>query len=606
MILEIKVLSGTRKGESLTLLSDESDNNDVPFILETEAIEFNLITDKVFDSVNLLIEDYSIRLNPKFTAENKLKGYLASPSFKDGRLESLFYNYFGLAIIHLETEIDGRFNISQLGKIDVLARKASVEQVESMIQFIVSVGEEELLRARGVTRKGAELDPLGTETPTKLIEQLEKSLIELEKILPYIVHSPISTLANRLSSVRVSPNLDIQEQGISWLLENLSVLHENDDSDSTIFSWNGRRLTANSIQAPVMFENSDIYENRIILGYVDNLLSFVSELIKGLTISPVSYELNNYDGYVSFFSSVAAKLLAKNSSQINRVRSIQSRLRLVRHTLVSRLGITKSDITLPKFTPKVRSNRYYSSIFRLIHLWHQSSRINWRSHKLLLAINNIPKLFELYTVLITYKWLSEVGEESLERNYRPFWQGKLDQLEIKLWYEPTYWMPGHINHEGTLFNTQNKTLANTLADSPGKVRFGKYSNRRPDLVLEINDSSNQTNLIILDSKYTTSKLAYERYLPECIVKYVHGIGSINNSQIVKGMFILYPSRQGNNSSFLDFHSYPFNIHEKTRQIPMLGAQGLPLGIENDNHIKKIGDLLGASLKAFNLESAAPN
>ena len=393
-------------------------------------------------------------------------------------------------------------------------------------------------------------------TPKKLIEQLDKNLHELENALPYIVHSPISTLSSKLASVTPRGNVDIQEQGISWLIENLSVLQETNEVDLTILNLQGKKLTASTLHAPVMYENTDVYENRILLGYIDSLINFISELVDGINEFEKGTELNTHEGYLSFFSSIVTKIFNKESSQLGRVKNIRNRARLIRRTIANRLRLTKSDMSLPKFTPKVQANRYYSVLFRTIHNWYQNNTINWNSQKILLAINNIPKLFELYSVLVTSRWLSLNGIESNDKKQLPFWKGEVWGLQINFWYEPTYWSPGHIKTNGDIFASQNKTLLTAISDKPGKIRAGRFAKRIPDLVLEVVNSNGEKNLIVLDSKYTNAKLAFEYHLPDCIIKYVHGISSKANPSVVKAMFILFPDKSSE-YSFLDFHAYPF-------------------------------------------------
>lgn len=77
-------------------------------------------------------------------------------------------------------------------------------------------------------------------------------------------------------------------------------------------------------------------------------------------------------------------------------------------------------------------------------------------------------------------------------------------------------------------------------------------------------------------------LAYNTYLPECTIKYAHGLGASDNSMLVHSMVILFPDRD-NGGAFLDFHAYPFNLMGKYPQFPALGALGLSIGKNNQRH-----------------------
>ncbi|TNZ29962.1 hypothetical protein CGK50_24845, partial [Vibrio parahaemolyticus] len=56
----------------------------------------------------------------------------------------------------------------------------------------------------------------------------------------------------------------------------------------------------------------------------------------------------------------------------------------------------------------------------------------------------------------------------------------------------------------------------------------KYSHRCPDIVIEVRNENKPSKLIVLDAKYTYPTLAFSKYLPECTMKYVHGIHNRSN------------------------------------------------------------------------------
>jgi len=605
-MLELRILTGQRRNERIVLdpKSQVRTTTSLPYLLELEAVELTLSPENIelVTHAKVLLEDTTIELSPVYCDENNLVAFRASPSRKDGRMQALFYNYFGVAILYAEIHYKSSIELIELGQLEVLARKASVEQVESMVEFIISTNEDTLLRARGATRRKAGVIDESAKSPQRLLEQLENSVDNIEELLPYILQSPISSLSTKMEILPGSPELDLQEQGIAWLGENIGVLEPCDDPESELLRWQGQSLQARETQASVMFENRDIYENRIVLGYIESLLEFTSEVMHGVSETNKCVSLNSHDGYLSFFATVASRLLSSAATQLLKAQVIHERLRAIRHVMCSYLSVRVADRSYPRFTPKVRANRHYSALFRSIHEWYLGAKLDWSAHKLLLAIDNIPKLFELYSILVVRNWCQEHGREVSE-NRDALWMGEIDGFNVELFYEPKYWMVGHVNQSGMIFNTENRKLNSAKNDRVGKVRTGKYEHRSPDIVLAITRKGRKPSLLILDAKYTDKQLAFETHLPECVMKYVHGIASTATPSLVASMFILFPDG-GGDGGYFDFHAHPFGVFGSSPQLPMLGAQGLSFGVNGREHHEDVSKLLNAALtnldREFNL------
>ncbi|MFS8173566.1 hypothetical protein [Vreelandella titanicae] len=585
MLLELEILDGVRKGQKIKLNSNLDTTDKIPYVLETEAIIFKLSLDQEVSGAKLVVGNTEINLLPTLGIKNE---YIANPNRTErGGYESLFFNYLGIAIFYVQLEGEAISSFEEVGQIEVLARKASVEQVQSMINFIMTSEEDDLLSMKGPTNRSAVLEKKEGEKPQKLIEQLEENLRLLKLQLPYILNAPLSALSSKLQVRPGSPGVDTSDQGMAWLTENLSVLQPADAPDSATLEYQGEFYIAEEIQTSVVYENKDIYENRILHGYIDNLLRFTNKLLLGYDKARASTSLNHYEGYVSFFSAMSQWIKEKNSVHIKRVQNIQHEIRVIQKMLSQKIPIREIDLSLPRFTPKVRANRQYTILFRSIHDWYQGGYINWGNQKLLLAISNIPKLFELYSVLLTKKWCSLNCSEIIhDQNF--FWRGYINGHSVKLHYEPEFWMSGHVKVTGDIVNTHNHNLHASVNDEKGKRRFHRYAKRSPDIVLEIEKKDGELLLVVLDAKYTTQKLAFERDLPMCIVKYVHGLGSWRNQHLVKAMIIVFPHKKG---EYHDFHASPFDVNGITPQFPLLGVQGLNLSETSTDQNEYIHNLL---------------
>ncbi|MEY8240316.1 MAG: DUF2357 domain-containing protein [Cycloclasticus sp.] len=588
MRLYMEVLNGKRKGQVIDLCSyaDKRQNNGViPYVLETEAISFNLLTDKTYDSVGLILENITYPFSFKGESVDDKYLYNLTPSFqKNGQYEALFYNYFGLAALAILFDDSGSVDLEEVAPFEVLARKISAEQAAKMIEFILSETNGDLNRAFGATRLGAK-SVEGGEEPNKLLEQLIYNLNILEELSPYILNNPLSTLSSH-TMLRDGRHVNqIQEQGVAWLIENLSVLEETDSSEQAHVVLGNTYYEATELQTSVMKEHTDIYENRVIHTYINGLLNFTKELQDGYLKQDSNTVGNQHGGYISFFSAMASSIHNVNRKNLSLIESCQERLRSLKSLYDIHIPIKGIDDAMPRISPKIKANRHYLNLYRSIIGWYQNNQVSWESQKMLLAINGIPKLFEYYTALRLKKWCVLNGETSKGSLDGEMWSGNINGNSITLHYEPVYWMAGH-EKAGGIVNTENRSEAVALRDSTGSSRrYSAFSHRSPDLVLTIKKTDQYSKLIVLDAKYTSPKLAFSTYLPECTMKYLHGITDQAGNSIVTSMIILHP---GSNDSFRDFHDFRFGVFSDKPQSPVIGAQSISiLNANNEQGLNKL-------------------
>lgn len=575
MRLEFEILSEPRRGRVVTLDQDNPIPGRLPWVLETEAFRITLTTEESCEAASLVFDSVVIELSPD---DESGRSFSILPQRSDrGMLKGLFYNYIGVAVCCVEV-VQGTDRIfDEVGSVEVLAKKASAEQVHQMIDYILAIDEADQLHSKSPTRRRAGIDREFGERPIRLIEQLAEAVRILQDQTPYLVGSPISALKTRHEILDGAAVRDLGEEDITWLANNLSVLEDASDPENAVLKHQGRLYQAREIQSTVLHENTDLYENQIIHGYVDSLLRFVHQLLEGYQHEEKSLTLNHYDGYVSFFDVAQDWLSKKNQTHIARLKKLKSDI-LELQALMNRLiPVRKIDRSLPRFTPRVRSNRHYAVIFRAAHEWYQGAKIDWGFEQMLLSITNIPKLFELYCTLMVRQWLITrygvgVGHrQSISSDSDLVWEGEVETGYLRMRYEPHYWMPGHGNHRGLIANTEIRTINRARTDGPGVRRTGEFLRRTPDISLEFTDSEQLLKVVVLDAKYTRQQLAFDNHLRDCTFKYVHGLGSTANRLLVQGVFILHPHEQ---TEYCDFHAQPFGVFGHHPQLPMLGILGL--------------------------------
>ena len=577
MKLYAEILNGKRKGNSFRLpLVGDSDVEAIPYLLETEAVAFHLKTDEPYDQVELLLEPFNYRLHQQINGDASYTYSLLPDKNAQGYYAALFFNYFGLASLAIKIAKGEDVVTYEVRSFEVLARQLSADQAEKMLAYLLESTESDLLKALGGTRLGANPNELG-DSPEKLLEQLIHHISLLEDIVPYIAHRPLTALTARAELVDGASIDAIDENGVGWLLENLSVLEETDDPVKAHIENDGIYLSAAELQTTVIREDTDILENRVLHGYVRSMQELVHELLSGYQASEYPSSSHSYDGYISFFTAMQKWIGKLTSIRIESLRDCELRLRKLGSTLSRYLPVRQDVIGIPKFSQRIKSNTHYLTIFKSASNWYQRNKIDWRTHQMLLAINSVPKLWEYYTVVRVQRWCKRFGESG-PLSHDSLWSGYFENWSAHLYYEPCYWMTGHQNVGNDLIvNSQLRSADQARQDHLGITRQGKFSHRAPDIILELRPPKNSnitTKLLAFDAKYTSRKKAFEHYLPDVTLKYVHGIAHKSQGACIESMLVLYPDVD---DVLMDFHAAPYNLFGQQPQLPVLGAQAMSLG-----------------------------
>jgi len=594
MELIIEVLNGDRKGMHIPLPISTA-KGVVPYVLENEALIFRLKVAVPCDAVDLLLGEVSLSFSP-----DQSKGqddFILYPEYKNGSYrgyECMFHNYFGFVSLALRFWKGLEETVIELAPFEVLASKISAMQTERMLEYLFEESSIDLIKGLGVATRSAQLNYGGNE-PQHLIEQLIKDISLLEDLSPYLLNNPLKTLTSRLELIAGSQVESIDEQGIAWLMENMSVLDETDDAETSHLEYDNLHYQASEIQTSVMRETTDIYENQVIHGYINHLLSFTVEIIDGYATTELKTSANSHNGYVSFFETKNELLRDIRGHHAVQIELCRKRLLSLKDAYTRYLPVSKSSIQMPRITPKIKANRSYLALFRTMIKWYQNSSINWEKEHLLLAINDVPKLFEYYTLLRFIRWCDNNGKRDAQ-TLDAAWTGSVGVNRVVLRYEPTYWMAGHTMHSGAFVNTQNRSVSQSRSDYLGKKRSHKWQHRKPDLIIELTQPDKPLQLLVFDAKYTNRDKAYEVELTNLTMKYVHGIAHKTRGSVVNAMIILYPD---SDDQYMDYHTAPHDAFGTVPQYPILGIQAFSIQHSNSKDVG-IDKLLSHLVNTHNL------
>lgn len=585
-MLEIEIVHGKRKGLVFNL-QDSSVALDAPIpIQEDEILVFRARIDEDIPTLSLVLHESEVL----FTTRTALDGYWIYewyPKESYGRKkEAFFHNYYGLAELSLAAKDpmdSSRFLfVLNMQPLEVLAKKINADRVTSMLEFLSRHDGRDLASAIRITRLRAGFTE-GGKTDQFLIDKIQNNIVFLKKILPDLSKRPITNL--KRSERLVVPNQQtlVDEVSMWWIAENPHYLFGVDSHEDSLLAYEEENYGTSKIIETVFFESTDLYENGVVHGFLLSLIMAVKKIRDKLSNAharPLDNSLNS-DGYVSFFSQVRKFAVAINANKIITCDLMLKELHGLRAWFESKVSVSKLYMGVPYFTQKAKRNFLYHQVFSRFISWHRYGNPDWGVQDELNSIKDIPRLFEYYVLCVIKNQLEDLtlkgfplvpitaSEEGDLFEYRS------GESVIKLMYEPEIWMSEHdkaskeglVNTEGWTKNYKSNGQGESEVYFKGRSKNGRFSQRRPDFLIEISNPASDPSYIIIDAKYTDSERAFMTYLPDLTMKYIHGIHSKKNGENrSRALMIINPSHEGLTRHF---HSDSYNIYSESPVSPAL-------------------------------------
>jgi hypothetical protein len=592
MKLTAKVISGKRTGQEFELTTSRHPVSGQIFFLEDEALEFRLEVLNPIGDVFLCLHENEVG----FSSSRECNGgwiYEWKPkSIYRSTYECFFHNYYGMAELSISTKTDGAGEsviVEQYAAIEIFAKKLNAERAEKMLDFLAHHNNDALAAFFRVTRLNAGFKE-GDRSIGFLIEQLERSVQLLVNELPSIYAKPIAKLIPETKVVVVTQSSVTDDTTLAWMAENSDNLYPVDDQERALLELDGTYYSSEKILENHLKEELDIYENRVVYGFIISLIRATSEILRGLEDYPSS-KIRTQSGlseYISFFSQLGKFAKIINGNKVTRCKELAARLQRLKRVFDEKVPVSHAEIGTPQFTRKARYNLHYQKIFHKVIAWHRFGAPDWSIQEELFSIQSIPKLFEYYLLfLIKHHFdsarisgmkLDLVNSHVLDRNNFEYdWGG----YTIRLNYEFKAWTHGHASSVGaTIINSEGWTYSSTTSDLRPRGQYGPYANRSPDMIICLVAPSGEQRQLILDAKYTTSKKAFTHYLPELTMKYLHGIHEKNTGRSLStGLVIVNPSES---CETRHFHHSNYSIYGPNPVTPALLVSSVAPGMAENN------------------------
>ena len=464
-------------------------------------------------------------------------------------------------------------DLQQLQPIEVLARKINADRISVMLDFLARNDGRDLAALARITRKYSGFKE-GDKTLTFTLDRIEQYLNFLEDALPRITCKPIAKLVQINTIKPYSRFSNITEDSINHIISSPEHIYEVLDEEDSLFSIEERYFAVEKILETEIVEETNLYENQVLHGFVELLIKATDDILYRLGEVKAKKTETFIQGYESLFNKLNRFSVRLNQPYIGRCNDFNRRLRALKYMLKVRLKVKQLYTSEPYFTHKVKQNLNYQKIFLMMIEWMRFGSPDWSLQNELNSIQDLSKLFEFYLFCVTKEHVLNcslqfngglIASPIDGSNDSRFVFQVNEEIQAELLYEPNIFhadvedevLPLYRNTEAWKRGQDNRYMESKGEHSSINARKDGFKlrvdhrnaqkNRRfrrsPDVVLYLKSESNES-LLIIDAKYMTSQKAFYEAMPECVMKYLHGIhmaATGQNSSI--GLMIVNPDEE---------------------------------------------------------------
>lgn len=582
MKVVVKVIGGRNAGKEYDLTQPPTD--DAHYVLcEDDVLQFTVQTIKDRPSIQLALHEIFIPPTSVYppTDTKPYFEYRWEPKrigYQDFRGEAFFHNFCGIAELLIVDKFQTSYesfeidNLQQLQPIEVLARKINADRIAAMLDFLARNDGRDLSALARITRKYSGFKE-GDKTLTYTLDRIEQYLNFLESALPIIVRKPIQKLVQVNTLKPYSRFSNITEDSINHIISSPEHIYEVDGEEDSLFTLEDRYFTVDNILETKIVEETNLYENQVLHGFVELLIKATDDILRRLGEIKVKKTTTVIQGYESLFNKLNQFSVRLNHPCIERCNDFNRRLRTLKRMLQTRLKVKALYTSEPYFTHKAKQNINYQKIFLMMIEWMRFGSPDWSLQNELNSIQDLSKLFEFYLFCVTKEHVMNCSRQfnggliaspiDGSNDSRFVFQVN-DQIQAELLYEPNIF---HADADDAFLPNYRNTEAWKRKESrygakiePSSTSYGRNDNfrlrvdrpnvqkmyrirRTPDVVLRLKNGSEES-LLIIDAKYMITPKAFHEAMPECVMKYLHGIhlGATGQNASI-GLMIVNPDEE---------------------------------------------------------------
>lgn len=509
--------------------------NNEQLFFENYQYKFILREIEACENVEIFVGDYSVPIH-----------YKASVDWYETDQGLVFYGCFDLVYISvLVNEEDGKENYFYTDFLRIATTKQTTAQVEQMLEEIEKNIPNflEVCFSRNKKNSGLKNDSIRSIWNTlKLVDEIIKAYEE--NYDSFFNHKksfvePVASVED-VRSMRV-----VNQESLRWIACNPDNLVKTDKK--TGISFNGQNYMPSKIKTYISQYSYNVYENRVILGFLKNIIGYLENQITGFAKEIIEVE-NIPESIVAQLPNTHALtgkcVYVYYKGVVKRFSEKKDILEEIYYRYEKILKCLPEEIYgLPKLTNTFKQIYHYRICYECMAKWFGVGDYTFDHLNYLFKLKTLSRIFEYYCLIKIQNAISlcgfilresdriiyDVEDDSENINNQYIFEG--NGYEITLLYEPSIW------------RDKSNTCTNLYSTGYNFIKSKWNVRWTPDFVLKISGDC-KDYYYILDAKYSNFYNVKRRYIPELVLKYGTQIASKDKffSDII-GIGAIYPSKE---------------------------------------------------------------
>lgn len=510
----------------------ENINNDI-LLFENYLYKIIIRSEESFDSIELFVGDYSIPLI-----------FNVSTGCYETEKDTVFGGCFDLVCVSVNIDNGyGEEGAYYSDYLRIATTKQTARQVEQMLGEIENSLPSFLEVCFSRSRKKAGLIKNDIRSIWNTLRIIDEIISVYEENYGYFSNHKKSTVEQDTEIVDVKSMRKIDQESLIWITSNPDNLVVTEKE--SVIKHKEQYYAPTKVKTYISRYSYDIYENRMILGFLRSVIEYINKQITGfereilelenipnsiIVQLPNTHELTGRCIYV-YYKGVMERFEKK--------RDVLQELyyRYVRILECMAEGV----FSLPKLTNTFKQVYHYRICYECMVKWFEAGDYSFDHLNYLFKLKTLSRIFEYfcliklqtaivqngYVLTDTSRVVYDIEDDIEDINNKYVFSGH--GYELTLLYEPTIWV-NRLNDDINLYSTGYNFTKR------------KWNDRwTPDFVMKITTFGNEY-YYILDAKYSNFQNVKKRYIPELVLKYSSQIASKDKffSDVI-GVGAIYPS-----------------------------------------------------------------
>lgn len=518
--------------------------------------------------VNIYVGDIPIKGSYNYS-EQMLK---CSPDY-------IFIDCFDLVKVQVEIiYLDDIVEVVTTNYIRIAVPKATNQYVERMLHDIENNYPQILEVCFSKNKKQSGINENGERGIDSTFFLLDEVYKTFKEVYPFFQNSSNKRIDDRHGVIDGYDVNQVSPESVNWIFQHPETMKEIKSVSPIVL--NGKYYQVQKINATQRYETNSTYENQVLLGFIDHVIKYLSDIKLGLEQQIKEYEKDipsdlmsqlpvDYDLAYNCIVFYYKEIIRKTTQYLNIYNNLFD---AYNHCFNCELKLVNS---IPRYTFVFRQRFHYRRCFEMIVKWFEAGQYNLLTCDYLFKLKKLSRIFEYYTLLKLQEGIENNGGSLLKvdniiydktedilaiNNYYKYVQKDNHSIKIEVYYEPYVYRDKIVNGID-LYSIGYKYLE--------KMRESKYWT--PDFLIKVSIENMET-YFIMDSKFSSFKTVKEHRMVDIINKYVLGIASMNQYHSrVLGLWGIYPSIDEKNMNLKKN-----NVNSMKEALPVIEIQSLEI------------------------------